>query len=230
MIRSLSITIVVAGLLHLAVLLFGGAIKFLFVKDSGHAKEETAEVEIVEETKEKETPKDVKKVDQVPETPPEQMPDTTVLEAMDQTPPTPALAAFSLADLESALGGGGGGGGSSMGFGSGVIGGTGAPGAGGDISAIVGGGGGMTKPRLISSPAPDFPAALQRKGGAITLMVWVGDNGRVVKATVEECSEPSLEKPAIDAVKRWVFEPANYQGKKVPSKLRQVIRLGAGKT
>jgi protein TonB len=224
--------IFVAALLHAAVLLFGGAIKFLFVKNTGAAAEEVNEVEIVEDTKEKETPKEVKKVDQVPEPEKDQMPDTTVLEAVEQTQPA-ALSAVSLADLESALGGGAGGaGGAGMNFGSGgVVGGSGAPGSGGDVNSIIGGGaGGVARPRVISSPAPDFPPAIQRKGGSITLMVWVGEDGLVRKTTVESSTESSLEKPAIDAIKRWKFEPATYQGRKVPAKLRQVIRLGPGKS
>lgn len=224
--------LLLAALIHLAVLLFGGAIKFLFVKHVDSKTAEVKEVEIVEETKEKETPKEVKKVDAVPEPEKDQMPDTTVLEAAEQTTQPAALSAVSLADLESALGGGAGGaGGGGMNFGSGgVVGGTGAPGSGGDVNSIIGGGaGGVAKPRLISSTPPEFPAAVQRKGGSITLMVLVGEDGAVRKATVESTTEPSLEKPAIDAIKRWKFEPASYQGRKVPAKIRQVIRLGPGK-
>lgn len=232
MIRTLIIAVLVAALLHGGVLLFGGAIKFLFVKQTDTAADEVDEVEIVEETKEKETPEEVKKADQIPEPAPEQMPDTTVLEALEQTPQTPALSAVSLADLESALSGlGAGSGGAGANFGSGgFIGGTGGPGSGGDINEIIGGGAGaVTKPRVVSSPAPDFPGALQRKGGSVALMVWVGDDGRVMKVAVESSSEPSFEKPAIDAVRRWTFEPAMSQGRKVPAKLRQVIRISPGK-
>jgi protein TonB len=224
--------LLLAAMLHAGVLLFGGAIKFLFVKHTGPTAEEIKEVEIVEETKEKETPKEVKKVEEMPEPEKDQMPDTTVLEAVEQNTQPAALSAVSLADLESALGGGGGGaGGAGMNFGSGgVVGGTGAPGSGGDINSIIGGGaGGVAKPRVISSPAPEFPPAAQRKGGSITLVVLVGEDGVVRKTTVESSTEPSLEKPAMDAIKRWKFEPATFQGRKVPAKIRQVIRLGSGK-
>jgi protein TonB len=225
--------IFLAAFLHAAVLLFGGAIKFLFVKHTDAAAGEVNEVEIVEETKEKETPKEVKKVEAVPEPEKDQMPDTTILEAAEQTTQPAALSAVSLADLESALGGGGGGaGGAGMNFGSGgIVGGTGAPGSGGDVNSIIGGGaGGVAKPRVVSSPAPDFPPSLQRKGGSITLMVLVGEDGLVRKTTVESSTEPALEKPAIDAIKRWKFEPATFQGRKVPAKIRQIIRLGPGKS
>lgn len=224
--------ILLAAFFHAAVLLFGGAIKFLFIKPSEAAKEEVAEVDIVTETNKKEEPKEVKKVDAVPEPEKDQMPDTTVLEAVEQTTQPAALSAVSLADLESALGGGSGGaGGAGMNFGSGgIVGGTGAPGSGGDVNSIIGGGaGGVVKPRVISSPSPDFPPAVQRKGGSITLMVLVGEDGLVRKTTVESSTEPALEKPAIDAIKRWKFEPATFQGRKVPAKIRQIIRLGAGK-
>lgn len=222
--------IFLAAGVHGGVLLFGGAIKFLFVKHTDSAAEEVKEVEIVEATKEKEQPKEVKKVDAVQEPEKDQMPDTTVLEAVEQTQPA-ALSAMSLADLESSLGGGSaGGGGAGTGFGSGVIGGTGAPGSGGDVNSIIGGGAGaVAKPRVISSPAPDFPPAIQRKGGSITIMLLVDEDGAVRKTSVESSTEPALEKPAMDALKRWKFEPATYQGRKVPAKIRQVIRLDAGK-
>jgi TonB family protein len=89
----------------------------------------------------------------------------------------------------------------------------------------MGGGGAMSKPRVVSSQPPDFPAAIKRKGGTVALVVWVGEDGRVRKVSIESASEPALEQPAIEAVQRWTFEPATYQGRKVPGKVRQVIRL-----
>ena len=230
MIRAFLIALVIATIIHAGVLLFGGVFKFLLVKKEGVQKEEVREVEIVEEeTKkpEKQEEREVKKVENVQEVPPDQMPDSTVLEELDQ-PAAPALAAVSLADLESALGGAGGGGdfGSGMSFSSGgVIGGTGAPGSGGDGDGGIGGGANDTKPRVLSSTKPQFPPALQKKGGSVTLIVFVGPDGRVTNAQVESATDPGMERPALDAVRAWTFEPATRGGRKVPSKIKLPIRL-----
>jgi protein TonB len=229
MIRSLLLCVVIAALLHLAVLLFGGAVKFLFVKPSAPEAEKLQEVEVVEEKKE-EKPQEKKQVEKVAKAEEEPLPDTSVIEAIEQQQAAPALAQVSLADLESALGSGGAGGGGGFNFASGgVIGGTGAPGSDG-VDALMGGGGTMSKPRVVSSQQPDFPAAIKRKGGSVALVVWVGADGRVRKVSVESASDPALEQPAIEAVQRWMFEPAIYQGRKVPGKVRQVIRLSPSGT
>lgn len=230
MIRAFLIALFLAAFIHGAVLLFGGVFKFLLVKKEDMKEEDVRQVEIVEESKkedEKPEEKETKKVDRVEETPEDQMPDTTVLEQAQQQ--KPALTASSLSDLESALsgisGGGDFGGGASFASG-GVIGGTGKPGSGGDIDAIMGGGGGDGgKPRLLSSPKPNFPVAAIKKGGAITLLIHVGADGKVMNVAVDQATDASLEKPALDAVRKWTFTPATRGGKKVPAKVKQTIQL-----
>jgi TonB family protein len=230
MIRALIVALFLAVLVHAAILLFGGVFKFLLINKSVAPEEEIQNVEIVEESKTEEPEKqEVKKVEKIEEPPEEQMPDTTVLEELQKPQQAPALAPTSLADLESALSGIGG----DSGFGSGanfasggVIGGSGAPGSAASVEEMIGGGAG--KPRPISSPKPKLPAALRKTGGSITVVVWVGDDGRVKNVEVEKSTEAALEKPTIDAVRRWTFTPATRDGKKVPAKIRQTIQFDNG--
>jgi len=234
--RFLGIAIFLAVFAHAAVMLFGGLI-LNAMKQKQTAR--IAEVEILQEEKKEEKPKenerDVKKVEKVEDTPEDQMPDTTVLEEMDTASAAPALDAVSLADLESALSGGGGASdfARGVGFGSGgVIGGTGAPGGGGGLGGADGGSSGAMdqKPRLISSVNPEFPAALRKRGGSIVLLLFVNEQGRVSRVSVEKTSDPALEAPATEAARRWVFEPGTRGGKKAPFKTRQTIRLEAANT
>jgi len=229
--RFLVVALLVAVAVHAAFLLFGGLL-INAMKQKQTARIEEVEI-LQEEKKEEEKPKeeerDVRKVEKLEETPEDQMPDATVLEELDTANAAPALEAVSLADLESALSGGGGASdfARGVGFGSGgVIGGTGT-GLGGAGGGLEGGGSGALdqKPRLISSVNPEFPAALRKRGGSIVLLLFVNEQGRVSRVSVEKATDPALEAPATEAARRWVFEPGTRGGKRAPFKTRQTIRI-----
>ena len=147
--------------------------------------------------------------------------------AMDDAP---ALAPMSLSDLESALAPGGGGGmfGGGGGFQSGRIGGK---GGGGGLGADMDQAFSMAdldqKPRAVYQPAPVYPAALRSRkiDGVVTVIFVVDANGRVANAKVEKSSDPAFDKPALDAVRKWKFEPAMKEGRKVSAKMRAPIRF-----
>jgi len=147
--------------------------------------------------------------------------------AMDDAP---ALAPMSLSDLESALAPGGGGGmfGGGGGFQSGRIGGK---GGGGGLGADMDQAFSMAdldqKPRAVYQPAPAYPAALRSRkiDGVVTVIFVVDANGRVANAKVEKSTDPAFDKPALDAVRKWKFEPAMKEGRKVSAKMRAPIRF-----
>lgn len=76
-----------------------------------------------------------------------------------------------------------------------------------------------TVPDAALSPvervSPVYPIAARalRAEGDVTLRLAVLPDGSVGRATVEECSRPGLgfEAAAVDAVKRWKYEPAPPQ-------------------
>jgi len=146
--------------------------------------------------------------------------------AMDDAP---ALSPMSLSDLESALAPGGGGGmfGGGGGFQSGRIGGKGGGGLGADMDQAFSMADLDQKPRAVYQPAPVYPAALRSRkiDGVVTVIFVVDANGRVANAKVEKSSDPAFDKPALDAVRKWKFEPAMKEGRKVSAKMRAPIRF-----
>lgn len=75
---------------------------------------------------------------------------------------------------------------------------------------------------------PTYPPEMQRNKvtGDVVLMLVLDEKGRVKEARVERSSNPAFERPAVDAAKQWMFEPAVKDGKPVRARLRAPIRFG----
>lgn len=227
--------VVCALALHGGVLLFGG---LLFPR---HTKEALALQEVdllndVDAAAEQEKPSEPKpeKTEEI-ETGAEQAPDAgEVIRNLEvaSTDTAPALEAASLSAIEAALSGqaiGGGDFAESLSFASGGrIGGTGKPGALDDKAE-----GAFSldeidqKPRPIFQGAPIFPSEMRGKKveGVVTVIFVVDSSGKVVDPRVEKSSHPAFEKPALDAVKQWKFEPGIKGGQRVGCKMRVPIRF-----
>jgi len=78
-------------------------------------------------------------------------------------------------------------------------------------------GDGVTAPRAIFSPDPDYPAsAVDAKiSGQETLLVVIGKDGQVRDIKVVKSLGPEFDANSMYAVKRWKFEPARKDGKMV---------------
>jgi periplasmic protein TonB len=103
-------------------------------------------------------------------------------------------------------GGGGVGSGHGPGFGPGEGGGT-----GGGLFHV---GGGVSPPRQIYSPEPEFSeeARKAKYQGTCTLSLIVGVDGRASQIQVVSSLGMGLDEKAIEAVKNWKFEPAMKDG------------------
>lgn len=228
---------VAAILLHVLILLFGG----IFLPH-GEKPKPAQQVDLVaddvdkpkEEEKQDEPEEKQEEVAERQEAPPDA---SEVVRNLEQSAaPDPALSAASLSDIEAALNGAAGddtGFGGAMSFASGGrIGGRGAPGA--------KGGGGVDetdeafaaaeldqKPRPIFQTPPAYPAELRGKRieGVVQIYFIIDAQGRVVDPRIEQTPHPAFIKPALDAVKKWRFEPAMRGGKKVASKMKVPIRF-----
>jgi protein TonB len=87
-------------------------------------------------------------------------------------------------------------------------------------------GGGLLAYRL--NPAPAYPAAAKRKGiqGLVLLRVEVDEGGEPLKVEVAETSGHALlDAAALDAVRRWRFEPARRSGQPVKGHAQVPIRF-----
>jgi len=224
-----------AVFLHAAFLLFGGLLLPEKEEDQGRLQQVDllSADEARTEDKQKEDPKpehtNELKTDQ------EKPPDAAELMRnldLSEASQAPELEAVSLSAIEAALGGQGLGGGDfaqSLDFASGGrIGGTGK--AGGpdqtlesafSLSEID------QKPRAVFQASPLYPAEMRSKKveGVVTVLFIVDPNGKVLRPHVEKSTHALFEKPALDAVKQWKFEPAVKGGQRVNCKMRVPIRF-----
>lgn len=222
--------------LHAGVLLFGG----LIFRPNGPEGQVVQEVELVSPEELEDKPKDKPEEQAATQkeelkTEQEEAPDANEILRNLETPAinnTPALEAASLSAIEQALNGGGGGGGDfadalTLAAG-GSIGGS---GRGGTLDESLESAFSMAeidqKPRAVFQAAPLYPAEMRgKKVEAVVTVIFVVDaSGKVVQPRVERSTLPAFEKPALDAVKQWKFEPAVRGGQRVNCKMRVPIRF-----
>jgi periplasmic protein TonB len=123
--------------------------------------------------------------------------------------------------LGPASNGTGAGGGIGSGSGGGVGSGRG-PGVGPGYGGGIGGGiyrvgGGVSAPRALDAPDPEYSeeARKAKYQGTVVLWVVVGPDGRVHDCRVQRSLGMGLDEKALEAVKRWRFEPARKDGQPV---------------
>lgn len=77
-------------------------------------------------------------------------------------------------------------------------------------------------PIPILQIAPIYPTAMKRSKvrGRVTAEFIVTKNGRVVRIDITESSHAEFEKPVIEALRRWQFEPGIKDDKAVNTRVR----------
>jgi TonB family protein len=225
--------IVSAVLLHVFILFFGG----LFFPGATESHASATPVDLlddVEETKPKDEKVDEQKPEEEIEADTDEPPDAAdIVKSLEVAPvnDAPALEAASLSAIEAALNGRGGSGefGEALSFASGGrIGGTGKAGAIGDSQDQVFSMADIDqKPRAVFQTAPSYPSELRAKKteGSVSVIFVVDAAGKVVDPRIEKSDHPAFDKPALDAIRQWKFEPGVKGGKRVPCKMRQPIRF-----
>jgi len=115
----------------------------------------------------------------------------------------------------------GGGGGIGSGYGGGVGSGTG-PGVGPGHGGGIGGGvfrvgGGVSPPRALDTPDPEYSEEARKAKYQGTCILWlvVDQNGKPRDIKVARALGMGLDEKAIEAVRNWKFEPAMKDGKPV---------------
>jgi len=81
----------------------------------------------------------------------------------------------------------------------------------------VAGRGGVTVPRAIYDPDPDYTdaARLQKLQGTVGLWIVVSADGRVQEIHLRRGLGSGLDEKAIEAVRNWRFEPARKDGEPI---------------
>ncbi len=82
----------------------------------------------------------------------------------------------------------------------------------------------VTKPKLIRSAAPNYPRVAEKSQvqGAVVVRAVTDIYGRVIEARAVS-GHPLLKKAAIDAVKKWVYEPYIISG--IPKPVSFVVTI-----
>jgi protein TonB len=230
----------VALVMHAAVIAFGG----LLMPKAKEVTGTTQQVDLLSDVADDAKKKDEKKPDEAKEkkedeleASKEQPPDAAeILKSLEapSVEAAPALEAASLGAIEAALNGGGGAGGD---FGGsfdptqtgGVIGGTGSGTRAKQekVEDAFGMADVDQKPRPIVQPSPVFPAEMRAKKveGVVTVKFIVDEDGKVQSPIVEKSSNEAFETPALNALRKWKFEPGLRAGKRVSTKMRVTIRF-----
>jgi protein TonB len=82
-------------------------------------------------------------------------------------------------------------------------------------------------PVPVKTPPPEYPFNLKREGvsGVVAVSIVLDETGAVASATVSKSSNPAFEAPALEAIKKWKFKPAQKDGSPVKMKLTIPLRF-----
>ncbi len=77
------------------------------------------------------------------------------------------------------------------------------------------------KPSVVRSRTALTPPQLNAPGfkGLVSLQVILDETGKVTRADVSKSTHEDLEEPAIEAIRKWSFKPAQIAGKKVKARI-----------
>lgn len=85
----------------------------------------------------------------------------------------------------------------------------------------------LKAPKALESPQPEYPEEAKGSGveGVATVAVTIGADGRVEKAELVEDPGHGLGKAAVDAARRWRFEPPTENGRRVRATMVLTMRF-----
>jgi len=88
-------------------------------------------------------------------------------------------------------------------------------------------GNGVSMPRPIYAPEPEFSeeARIAKFQGEVTLLVTIGADGRARNLTVVRSLGMGLDQKAIDAVRTWRFDPARKDGRPVAVQMNIIVNF-----
>jgi periplasmic protein TonB len=87
---------------------------------------------------------------------------------------------------------------------------------------------GITPPRILDSPTPEYPSRVAVDKGPTTVTVWVivGSNGRACGPQVIDAPDPEFERAALNAIRDWRWKLASQEGKPVPVRVSVEMTFG----
>ncbi len=84
----------------------------------------------------------------------------------------------------------------------------------------------VVPPKPKTQPQPVWPAGrAEGHDVVVPVVVVVAEDGHVEGAEVEASVSPDFDRAAVEAARRWTFEPAMRDGKAVPARIRGIVRF-----
>jgi protein TonB len=82
-------------------------------------------------------------------------------------------------------------------------------------------------PRAIFTPAPQYPFDLRNSkiSGEVVMMFYVDQHGRVLDVDVVSSTNPGFINNAVEAVRKWRFEPGLRKGTAVSFKMALPVKF-----
>ena len=86
------------------------------------------------------------------------------------------------------------------------------------------------KPRVLYQPSPLLTAKHRRlSGGTVYIIFILNERGRVENAKIQRSPNPDYDVAALQAIKKWRFEPGKKSGKAVKTRMRVPITFPKGR-
>jgi TonB family protein len=106
-----------------------------------------------------------------------------------------------------------------------------APSLGGIDDPVLSVGHGVTAPRPLNSPDPEYSEEARIAGlqGKCVLSLVVDSEGKPQEVRVSRSLGKGLDEKSIEAVRNWTFEPARKNGKPVAVRINVVVTFRIGK-
>lgn len=82
------------------------------------------------------------------------------------------------------------------------------------------------KDYVAAKPTTAFHLPVGKRKGKVVAVALVDRHGDVIAALVIESTDPELEFPALEALRRWKFEPARYKKTTVMSAVAVPLEFG----
>lgn len=80
------------------------------------------------------------------------------------------------------------------------------------------------QPRVVYPHNPQITPQIRKKApGTVYVVFVVDEDGRVQNPVVQQSPDPVFDRAALDAIKKWKFEPGKRNGKPVRFRMRQPI-------
>jgi len=85
-------------------------------------------------------------------------------------------------------------------------------------------------PTPVRTVSPVCPANLRGTAGLVMVKCAIDEQGNVIAADVIKSTDTGFEEPAVTALKKWKFKPANENGKAIAVSVTVPVKFTGDET